>query len=178
MLIDPAILSAHSQELAKRLAELEAQAHELTEEPFNPASTKQLQAILYEKQKLPVLKKTPRGAIHQRRGAGRVGARLSAAESDFGIPRFGEAEDHLYRQAAADDQPGQRSGAYLVPPAVTATGRLSSSDPNLQNIPVRNEEGRRIRRAFIAPVGYRIVAADYCRSSCASWRICHRMRGC
>lgn len=162
VLIDPAILSAHSQELAKRLAELEAQAHELAEEPFNLASTKQLQAILYEKQKLPVLKKTPGGAPSTNEEV------LAELALDYPLPKVileyrGLAK---LKTTYTDKLPlminpvsGRVHTSYHQ--AVTATGRLSSSDPNLQNIPVRNEEGRRIRQAFIAPEGYRIVAADY-----------------
>ncbi|WP_336847640.1 DNA polymerase I [Serratia nevei] len=161
-LIDPAILSAHSQELAKRLAELEAQAHELAEEPFNLASTKQLQAILYEKQKLPVLKKTPGGAPSTNEEV------LAELALDYPLPKVileyrGLAK---LKTTYTDKLPlminpvsGRVHTSYHQ--AVTATGRLSSSDPNLQNIPVRNDEGRRIRQAFIAPEGYRIVAADY-----------------
>ncbi|EPE2789951.1 DNA polymerase I [Serratia marcescens] len=162
VLIDPAILSAHSQELAKRLAELEAQAHELAEEPFNLASTKQLQAILYEKQKLPVLKKTPGGAPSTNEEV------LAELALDYPLPKVileyrGLAK---LKTTYTDKLPlminpvsGRVHTSYHQ--AVTATGRLSSSDPNLQNIPVRNEEGRRIRQAFIAPEGYHIVAADY-----------------
>lgn len=162
VLIDPAILSAHSQELAKRLAELEVQAHELAEEPFNLASTKQLQAILYEKQKLPVLKKTPGGAPSTNEEV------LAELALDYPLPKVileyrGLAK---LKTTYTDKLPlminpisGRVHTSYHQ--AVTATGRLSSSDPNLQNIPVRNDEGRRIRQAFIAPEGYRIVAADY-----------------
>jgi len=162
VLIDPAILSAHSQELAKRLAELEVQAHELAEEPFNLASTKQLQAILYEKQKLPVLKKTPGGAPSTNEEV------LAELALDYPLPKVileyrGLAK---LKTTYTDKLPlminpvsGRVHTSYHQ--AVTATGRLSSSDPNLQNIPVRNEEGRRIRQAFIAPEGYCIVAADY-----------------
>ena len=162
VLIDPAILSAHSQELAKRLAELEVQAHELAEEPFNLASTKQLQAILYEKQQLPVLKKTPGGAPSTNEEV------LAELALDYPLPKVileyrGLAK---LKTTYTDKLPlminpvsGRVHTSYHQ--AVTATGRLSSSDPNLQNIPVRNDEGRRIRQAFIAPEGYRIVAADY-----------------
>ncbi|CAI2148346.1 DNA polymerase I [Serratia ficaria] len=162
VLIDPAILAAHSQELAKRLGELEIQAHELAEEPFNLASTKQLQAILYEKQKLPVLKKTPGGAPSTNEEV------LAELALDYPLPKVileyrGLAK---LKTTYTDKLPlminpvsGRVHTSYHQ--AVTATGRLSSSDPNLQNIPVRNDEGRRIRQAFIAPEGYRIVAADY-----------------
>lgn len=162
VLIDPAILSAHSQELAKRLGELEVQAHELAEEPFNLASTKQLQAILYEKQKLPVLKKTPGGAPSTNEEV------LAELALDYPLPKVileyrGLAK---LKTTYTDKLPlminpvsGRVHTSYHQ--AVTATGRLSSSDPNLQNIPVRNDEGRRIRQAFIASEGYRIVAADY-----------------
>ncbi|KFK92982.1 MULTISPECIES: DNA polymerase I [unclassified Serratia (in: enterobacteria)] len=162
VLIDQNILAAHSKELTKRLAELEVQAHELAEEPFNLASTKQLQAILYEKQKLPILKKTPGGAPSTNEEV------LAELALDYPLPKVlleyrGLAK---LKTTYTDKLPlminpvsGRVHTSYHQ--AVTATGRLSSSDPNLQNIPVRNDEGRRIRRAFIAPEGYRIVAADY-----------------
>lgn len=162
VLIDPTILVAHSKELANRLATLEEQAHELAEEPFNLASTKQLQAILYEKQKLPILKKTPGGAPSTNEEV------LAELALDYPLPKVlleyrGLAK---LKSTYTDKLPqminpvsGRVHTSYHQ--AVTATGRLSSSDPNLQNIPVRNDEGRRIRQAFIAPEGYRIVAADY-----------------
>ncbi|GAA3916090.1 DNA polymerase I [Gibbsiella dentisursi] len=162
VLIDQNILAAHSKELTKRLAELETQAHELAGEPFNLASTKQLQAILYEKQKLPVLKKTPGGAPSTNEEV------LAELALDYPLPKVlleyrGLAK---LKTTYTDKLPlminpvsGRVHTSYHQ--AVTATGRLSSSDPNLQNIPVRNDEGRRIRQAFIAPAGYRIVAADY-----------------
>ncbi|CAI0881455.1 DNA polymerase I [Serratia quinivorans] len=162
VLIDQSILAAHSIELTKRLAELEIQAHELAEEPFNLASTKQLQAILYEKQKLPILKKTPGGAPSTNEEV------LAELALDYPLPKVileyrGLAK---LKTTYTDKLPlminpvsGRVHTSYHQ--AVTATGRLSSSDPNLQNIPVRNDEGRRIRQAFIAPEGYRIVAADY-----------------
>jgi DNA polymerase-1 len=162
VLIDQSILATHSIELTKRLAELEIQAHELAEEPFNLASTKQLQAILYEKQKLPVLKKTPGGAPSTNEEV------LAELALDYPLPKVileyrGLAK---LKTTYTDKLPlminpvsGRVHTSYHQ--AVTATGRLSSSDPNLQNIPVRNDEGRRIRQAFIAPEGYCIVAADY-----------------
>ncbi len=162
VLIDQSILATHSIELTKRLAELEIQAHELAEEPFNLASTKQLQAILYEKQKLPILKKTPGGAPSTNEEV------LAELALDYPLPKVileyrGLAK---LKTTYTDKLPlminpvsGRVHTSYHQ--AVTATGRLSSSDPNLQNIPVRNDEGRRIRQAFIAPAGYRIVAADY-----------------
>jgi DNA polymerase-1 len=162
VLIDQSILATHSIELTKRLAELEIQAHELAEEPFNLASTKQLQAILYEKQKLPILKKTPGGAPSTNEEV------LAELALDYPLPKVileyrGLAK---LKTTYTDKLPlminpvsGRVHTSYHQ--AVTATGRLSSSDPNLQNIPVRNDEGRRIRQAFIAPEGYRIVAADY-----------------
>jgi len=162
VLIDPAILSAHSQELAKRLAELEAQAHELAEEPFNLASTKQLQAILYEKQKLPVLKKTPGGAPSTNEEV------LAELALDYPLPKVILEHRGLSKLKSTytdklplmiSEKTGRVHTSYHQ--AVTATGRLSSTDPNLQNIPVRNEEGRRIRQAFIAPKDYVIVSADY-----------------
>ncbi|CNF11268.1 DNA polymerase I [Yersinia nurmii] len=162
VLIDQSILSTHSQELTIRLAELEKQAHELADEPFNLASPKQLQAILYEKQKLPILKKTPGGAPSTNEEV------LAELALDYPLPKVileyrGLAK---LKSTYTDKLPlminpvsGRVHTSYHQ--AVTATGRLSSRDPNLQNIPVRNEEGRRIRQAFIAPTDYSILAADY-----------------
>ncbi|HHL2561760.1 TPA: DNA polymerase I [Yersinia enterocolitica] len=162
VLIDQNILAAHSKELTIRLDELEKQAHELAEEPFNLASPKQLQVILYEKQKLPILKKTPGGAASTNEEV------LAELALDYPLPKVileyrGLAK---LKSTYTDKLPlminpvsGRVHTSYHQ--AVTATGRLSSRDPNLQNIPVRNEEGRRIRQAFIAPAGYRIMAADY-----------------
>ncbi|MGV8927472.1 MAG: DNA polymerase I [Ewingella sp.] len=162
VLIDQHILAAHSKELTLRLAELESKAHELAEEPFNLSSPKQLQAILYEKQKLPILKKTPGGAPSTNEEV------LAELALDYPLPKVileyrGLAK---LKSTYTDKLPlminphsGRVHTSYHQ--AVTATGRLSSSDPNLQNIPVRNEEGRRIRQAFIAPKDHCIVAADY-----------------
>ncbi|MDN5679369.1 MAG: DNA polymerase I [Ewingella sp.] len=162
VLIDQNILSAHSKELTIRLAELETKAHELAEEPFNLSSTKQLQAILYEKQKLPILKKTPGGAPSTNEEV------LADLARDSPLPK-GILESRRLAKIKStytdklplmiNPQSGRVHTSYHQ--AVTATGRLSSSDPNLQNIPVRNEEGRRIRQAFIAPKDHCIVAADY-----------------
>ncbi|MBK5074790.1 DNA polymerase I [Budviciaceae bacterium CWB-B4] len=162
VLIDAQILNQHSAELAQRLKELEDQAHELAGEPFNLSSTKQLQAIFYEKQKLPVLKKTPGGAPSTNEEV------LAELALDYPLPKVILEHRGLakLKTTYTDKLPlmvnavsGRVHTSYHQ--AVTATGRLSSSDPNLQNIPVRNEEGRRIRQAFIAPEGYRIMAADY-----------------
>ena len=163
VLIDSHILGKHSQELAIRLDELEKKAHEAAGEPFNLSSPKQLQAILFEKQKLPVVKKTPGGAPSTNE---EVLAEL--AEQGFELPTIILEHRGLakLKSTYTDKLPQMINGATgrvhtSYHQAVTATGRLSSSDPNLQNIPVRNDEGRRIRQAFIAPQGYKIVAADY-----------------
>ena len=162
VLIDQNILAAHSKELTIRLAELETKAHELAEEPFNLSSTKQLQAILYEKQKLPILKKTPGGAPSTNEEV------LAELALDYPLPKVILEYRGLAKLKSTytdklplmiNPQSGRVHTSYHQ--AVTATGRLSSSDPNLQNIPVRNEEGRRIRQAFIAPKDHCIVAADY-----------------
>ncbi|OSN08104.1 DNA polymerase I [Lonsdalea iberica] len=162
VLIDAGILAEHSKELTTRLAELEIEVHELAGEPFNLSSTKQLQHILYEKLQLPVRKKTPKGAPSTNEEV------LAELALDYPLPKLileyrGLAK---LKSTYTDKLPlminpltGRVHTSYHQ--AVTATGRLSSSDPNLQNIPVRNEEGRRIRQAFIAREGYSIVAADY-----------------
>ncbi|WP_370556053.1 DNA polymerase I [Edwardsiella tarda] len=163
VLIDSAILGQHSQELAVRLSALEQQAHTLADEPFNLSSTKQLQSILFDKQQLPILKKTPGGAPSTNEEV-----LVELAEQGYELPQV--ILD--YRTLAKLKSTYTDKLPQMVSPltgrvhtsyhqAVTATGRLSSSDPNLQNIPVRSDEGRRIRQAFIAPAGSKIVAADY-----------------
>ena len=159
---DPAVLHRHSEELTLRLAELEQKAHEIAGEPFNLSSTKQLQTILFEKQGIKPLKKTPGGAPSTSEEV------LEELALDYPLPKVilqyrGLAK---LKSTYTDKLPlminpktGRVHTSYHQ--AVTATGRLSSTDPNLQNIPVRNEEGRRIRQAFIAPEDYVIVSADY-----------------
>lgn len=162
VLIDQNILALHSQELGSRLAELELKAHELAGEPFNLSSPKQLQTILFEKQGIKPTKKTPGGAPSTSEEV------LAELALDYPLPKVILEHRGLskLKSTYTDKLPlminphsGRVHTSYHQ--TVTATGRLSSSDPNLQNIPVRNDEGRRIRQAFIAPKGYRIVAADY-----------------
>lgn len=162
VLIDTTILAEHSRELTQRLAELEVQAHELAGEAFNLSSPKQLGAILYEKLQLPVIKKTPKGAPSTNEEV------LAELALDYPLPKLILEHRGLAKlKSTYTDKLPQMINPLTkrvhtsYHQAVTATGRLSSSDPNLQNIPVRNEEGRRIRQAFIAPEGYRILAADY-----------------
>ncbi|MEL4888935.1 DNA polymerase I [Pectobacterium betavasculorum] len=162
VLIDPAILAEHSKELTTRLAELETQAYELAGEEFNLSSTKQLQGILYEKQKLPILKKTPKGAPSTNEEV------LAELALDYPLPKLileyrglAKLKSTYTDKLPLMINPATKRVHTSYHQAVTATGRLSSSDPNLQNIPVRNDEGRRIRQAFIASKGYSIVAADY-----------------
>lgn len=162
VLIDQNILAKHSQELTTRLAELELQAHELAGEPFNLSSTKQLQTILFEKQGIKPTKKTPGGAPSTSEEV------LAELALDYPLPKVILEHRGLskLKSTYTDKLPlminpvtGRVHTSYHQ--AVTATGRLSSTDPNLQNIPVRNDEGRRIRQAFIAGPDKRIVAADY-----------------
>lgn len=162
VLIDQGILAQHSKELTLRLAELEQKAHELAGEPFNLSSTKQLQTILFEKQGIKPTKKTPGGAPSTSEEV------LAELALDYPLPKVILEHRGLskLKSTYTDKLPqminpltGRVHTSYHQ--AVTATGRLSSTDPNLQNIPVRNDEGRRIRQAFIAAKGNRIVAADY-----------------
>ncbi|ADU71238.1 DNA polymerase I [Pantoea sp. At-9b] len=162
VLIDQNILAKHSQELTTRLAELEQQAHDLAGEPFNLSSTKQLQTILFEKQGIKPTKKTPGGAPSTSEEV------LAELALDYPLPKVILEHRGLskLKSTYTDKLPlminpvtGRVHTSYHQ--AVTATGRLSSTDPNLQNIPVRNDEGRRIRQAFIAGPDKRIVAADY-----------------
>jgi len=160
--VDAKMLGEQSQELEKRLHELELQAFELAGEPFNLGSPKQLQVILYEKQGIPVTKKTPKGAPSTAEEV------LQELALDYPLPKVIIEHRGLskLKSTYTDKLPlmiNPRTGRIHTSyhQAVTATGRLSSSDPNLQNIPVRTTEGRRIRQAFVAPEGYSIVAADY-----------------
>ncbi|WP_104026752.1 DNA polymerase I [Vibrio jasicida] len=162
VLIDDMKLSAHSVEIAARLDELEQKAYEIAEQEFNMNSPKQLQALLFEKMGLPVIKKTPSGTPSTNEEV------LQELALDYPLPKLileyrGLAK---LKSTYTDKLPkminpstGRVHTSYHQ--AVTATGRLSSTDPNLQNIPIRNEEGRRIRQAFIAPTGYKILAVDY-----------------
>ncbi|MEH6468279.1 MAG: DNA polymerase I [Porticoccus sp.] len=156
------LLHKQSQELGIRLSELEQQAYELAGEEFNLASPKQLGQILFEKLNIPVLKKTAKGAPSTKEEV------LQELALDYPLPKILLEHRSLskLKSTYTDKLPGMINPATgrihtSYHQAVTATGRLSSSDPNLQNIPVRTAEGRRIRQAFIASDGCKIVAADY-----------------
>ena len=160
--IDPKLLHQQSQEIEVRLAELERQAHELAGQEFNLSSPKQLGEILFVKLGLPILKKAPKGAPST---AEEVLAELAET---YDLPRLLMEHRGLAKLKSTytdklplmiKPQTGRVHTSYHQ--AVAATGRLSSTDPNLQNIPVRNEQGRRIRQAFIPSAGYKLVAADY-----------------
>jgi DNA polymerase-1 len=162
VLIDSAMLAQQSLELANRMIGIEQQAHDLAGSAFNLGSPKQIQEILYDRLNLPVLKKTPKGQPSTDESV------LQELAVDYALPKLildfrsmsklkSTYTDKLPQQV--NDRTGRVHTSYHQ--AVAATGRLSSSDPNLQNIPIRSEEGRKIRQAFIAPPGYKIVAADY-----------------
>lgn len=162
VLIDSDALFLQSNEIANRLNELEEQAYILAEQPFNLASTKQLQEILFDKLGLPVIQKTPKGAPSTNEEV------LEELAFSHELPKVLVEHRGLSKLKSTytdklpqmvNPQTGRVHTSYHQ--AVTATGRLSSSDPNLQNIPIRNEEGRRIRQAFIAREGFTVVAADY-----------------
>jgi DNA polymerase-1 len=162
VLIDRVMLHAQSGELVLRLREIEALAHQEAGAPFNLESPKQLQQILFERLGLPVLRKTPSGTPSTAEDV------LEELAADYALPKLileyrGLAKlrstytERLPEQINPDT--GRVHTSYHQ--AVAATGRLSSTDPNLQNIPIRSPEGRRIRQAFIAAPGYRLLAADY-----------------
>ena len=162
VLIDSNALFLQSNEIANRLSELEEQAYVLAGQPFNLASTKQLQEILFDKLGLPVIQKTPKGAPSTNEEV------LEELAFSHELPKVLVEHRGLSKLKSTytdklpqmvNPQTGRVHTSYHQ--AVTATGRLSSSDPNLQNIPIRNEEGRRIRQAFIAREGFTVVAADY-----------------
>lgn len=162
VLIDRKMLASQSKDLARKMQDLEAQAHELAGSPFNVGSPKQLQQILFEQLELPVIRKTPKGQPSTAEDV------LVELAHDYDLPRVildyrsvsklkSTYTDKLPLQIS--DTTGRVHTSYHQ--AVAATGRLSSTDPNLQNIPIRTPEGRRIRQAFIAPDGYVLLAADY-----------------
>ena len=162
VLIDSQKLKEQSNQLASKIMTLETEVHELAGEKFNLSSTKQLQHILYEKMSLPVLKKTPKGAPSTSEEV------LQELALDYKLPQLLMEYRGLtkLKNTYTDKLPtmvntktNRLHTSYHQ--AVAATGRLSSTDPNLQNIPIRTEEGRRVRQAFIAPEGCKIVAADY-----------------
>ena len=162
VLVDEHMLQQQSSELAEKIQQLEKQAHAVAGEAFNLGSPKQIQTILYDKLGLPILKKTPKGQ------ASTAESVLQDLAIDFPLPKlileyrsFSKLRSTYTDKLPKQINPvtGRVHTSYHQ--AVTATGRLSSSDPNLQNIPVRSEEGRRIRQAFIAEPGYTVLAADY-----------------
>jgi len=162
VLIDSAMLAKQSKRLAKDMDKLEQQAYELAGEEFNLSSPKQIQTILYDKLKLPVLKKTPK------KQPSTAEAVLQELALDFALPKVIMDHRGLSKLKSTytdklplqiDHDSGRVHTSYHQ--AVASTGRLSSTDPNLQNIPIRTEEGRRIRQAFIAAPGYVLLAADY-----------------
>jgi DNA polymerase-1 len=162
VLIDRQMMRAQSSQIAKRLLEVQADAHKEAGAPFNLDSPKQLQSILFEKLQLPVMRKTPTGQPSTAEDV------LEELADNYPLPKLileyrGLAKlkstytDKLPEQVNA--KTGRVHTSYHQ--AVAATGRLSSTDPNLQNIPIRTPEGRRIRQAFIAPEGHVLLAADY-----------------
>lgn len=163
VLIDAKLLGVQSEYLAGRIAELEQQAHANAGKAFNLSSPKQLQEILFEQQQLPVLKKTPTGVPSTAEEV-----LVDLAQQGYELPRIIMEHRSLtkLKSTYTDKLPqsinpvtGRVHTSYHQ--AVAATGRLSSTEPNLQNIPIRTEEGRRIRQAFIAPAGKKILAIDY-----------------
>ncbi|MDV6320261.1 DNA polymerase I [Chromohalobacter sp. HP20-39] len=160
--LDAERLHTQSRALDKRLRELETRAYELAGREFNLGSPKQLGEILFNELKIPVIKKTPKGAPST------AEAVLEELALDYPLPKviiehrgFAKLKSTYTDKLPQLVNPTTRRLHTSYHQAVTATGRLSSSDPNLQNIPIRTDEGRKIRQAFVARPGYRIVAADY-----------------
>jgi DNA polymerase-1 len=160
--VDVAMLKKQSKQLAKRMVEVEKESFEVAGESFNMASPKQIQAILFEKLELPVIRKTPKGQPSTAEDV------LQELASDYELPKLILEHRSLSKLKSTytdklplqvNEKTGRVHTSYNQ--TVAATGRLSSTDPNLQNIPVRSEEGRRIRQAFIAEKGNCLVAADY-----------------
>ncbi len=162
VLLDTKALAKQSKQLAQRITELETQVHTLAGEEFNLGSPKQLQKILFEKLELPIISKTPKGQPSTAESV------LVELAHDYELPKLLLEYRSLSKlKSTYTDKLPKMMDAFTgrvhtsYHQAVAATGRLSSTDPNLQNIPVRTEEGRRIRKAFITKPGYKILAADY-----------------
>jgi len=162
VLIDANMLAKQSEELAQRMLEIQNESYEVAGEEFNLASPKQIQKILFEKLGLPVRKKTPKGAPSTAEEV------LVELAHDFPLPKLileyrgmSKLKSTYTDKLPQRIDPGTKRVHTSYHQAVASTGRLSSSEPNLQNIPVRSAEGRRIRQAFIAPVGFSVLAADY-----------------
>ncbi|WOT05289.1 DNA polymerase I [Shewanella youngdeokensis] len=162
VLIDSMLLGQQSEELARKIDDLKAKAYEIAGQEFNLASPKQLQELFFEKLGYPIIKKTPKGAPSTAEEV------LIELALDYPLPKIILEHRSLAKLKStytdklplmADAKTGRVHTSYHQ--ANAATGRLSSSEPNLQNIPIRTEEGRRIRHAFIAPEGKKILAADY-----------------
>ncbi|MBL1142254.1 MAG: DNA polymerase I [Proteobacteria bacterium] len=162
VIIDSDMLLQQSHELQSRMQEIEMEAHDLAGETFNIGSPKQIQTILYEKMNLPVLSKTPKGQPSTAESV------LQELAEEYKLPKLilEHRSVNKLRSTYTEKLPqminpetGRVHTSYHQ--AVTATGRLSSSNPNLQNIPIRTPEGRKIRLAFVPPKGYTMVAADY-----------------
>jgi DNA polymerase-1 len=162
VMVDARLLRQQSQELAEKMAATEKAAHAAAGGPFNLGSPKQLQEVLYERLKLPVLGKTPKGQPSTAEDV------LEQLAESYDLPRLileyrglTKLKSTYTDKLPADIDPRTQRIHTSYHQAVAATGRLSSSDPNLQNIPIRTAEGRRIRQAFVAPPGYKLLAADY-----------------
>lgn len=162
VLLDDKILAKQGKQLTKRIAEVEKEAFELADGPFNLSSPKQIQEILFEKQSIPVIRKTPKGQPSTAEDV------LQELAVDYPLPKIILEHRTLSKLKSTyvdklptliDSNTGRVHTSYHQ--AVAITGRLSSSDPNLQNIPIRTEEGRRVRQAFVAEKGYQVLAADY-----------------
>ncbi len=162
VLIDAEKLQKQSETLAHRISELEKQAHEFVGHAFNLASPKQLQEILFGKLNLPVLEKTPTGQPSTAEGV------LEELALDYPLPKIimehrtlSKLKSTYTDKLPLEINPQTHRVHTSYQQAVASTGRLSSTNPNLQNIPIKNDEGRKIRQAFIAPNGYKILSADY-----------------
>jgi DNA polymerase-1 len=162
VMVDARLLRVQSQELAEKMAATEKAAHAAAGGPFNLGSPKQLQEVLYERLHLPVLGKTPKGQPSTAEDV------LEQLAESYDLPRLileyrglTKLKSTYTDKLPSDIDPKTQRIHTSYHQAVAATGRLSSSDPNLQNIPIRTAEGRRIRQAFIAPPGFKLLAADY-----------------
>jgi DNA polymerase-1 len=162
VMVDARLLREQSQELAEKMAATEKAAHAAAGGPFNLGSPKQLQEVLYDRLQLPMLGKTQKGQPSTSEDV------LEQLAEDHELPRLildyralTKLKSTYTDKLPIDIDPRTKRIHTSYHQAVAATGRLSSSDPNLQNIPIRTAEGRRIRQAFVAPPGFKLLAADY-----------------